>query len=60
MMRKFAAIISTVALILGLFAAASFGGGKPPADDPVCEVICVPFPPPIYTHCMIYCPPLYE
>jgi hypothetical protein len=57
MMRKLAAIISTAALIVGLFAMTSFGGGKP-KEDPICEYICVPMPPPIYVHCMIYCPPI--
>jgi hypothetical protein len=58
MMRKLAAIISTAALIVGLFAATSFAGK--PNQDPICDVICVPMPPPIFVHCMIYCPPLYE
>ena len=58
MMRKLAAIISTAALILGLLAMSGFGKGKPPTDPPECEVVCITMPPPIYVHCMIYCPPL--
>jgi len=54
-MRKIAALISTAALLVALWSAVGYGGNKP---QPICEWVCVPLPPPIYVHCMLYCPDL--
>jgi hypothetical protein len=46
-----------IAIMLSVFSMAVTA--KPNKPEPICELICEPFPPPIYVNCYIYCPPLY-